>query len=801
MTQVSVLVEQQAPPREIPASRFVKGTGKYVEDVSLPRMLYATVIRSPHARAKITSVDTRAAESYPGVVAVLTGSQTRNKTKPYSELFCNDLPPILKKTDRYCLASGKVNYVGEPVIAIAAESRAACKDAAELVSIDYQLLEPVAEMEAGVRPDSPKIYDELESNILFSHKIKGGDVKKAFDAADQVFSQVVKCQRYTASPIQPRGCVAEYDSGNEQLTLWAPAQSPHLDRTYIADALEMPESKVRIITSDIGGSFGIYQATYPELIIVSLLSKMTRRPVKWIEERSEHFQASCHARECTHYLEVAVRNDGIILGVKDRILYDLGYVYYPTPGVPSPLVTALYVPGPYRIRNYDADVLGVATNKTPLGPYRGFGKENATLAIERVMDNVARKLGIDPIKIRMMNFIAPEEFPYTSATGEVYDSGEYARCLTKLLEMVDYEKLKEEKKILANRGKHAGIGVVFMLEPAASRGNQDVLRNGYESATVRIEPMGTVTVLSGLTSQGQDHETIIPEVVSKELGVQPTDVKVIEGDTLLCPFGMGAWSSRSCVIGIPAIIQAVRQLKEKVMKIAAFTLGTRVEDLGFSNGSVISRSNPERSLPLAEIARLAYIRVDKLPKDLEAGLNATSYYFAPSMNLPPDELGRKSRYSTVSSGACLALVEVDAETGTIKVKRFAIVHDSGTIINERVVAGQLHGGVAQGIGGAIDEELPYDRNGQLLASSFMDYLLPVASEIPDIQVGHITNPSPFVLGGFKGAGEGGAIAVAPVLASAVEDALSSFGVSVTEMPLKPENVWRIVNSSRKRARG
>jgi carbon-monoxide dehydrogenase large subunit len=516
-----------------------------------------------------------------------------------------------------------------------------------------------------------------------------------------------------------------------------------------------------------------------------------RRPVKWVEERRESLVATGHARQQIHRFKALVKKDGTVIGLDDKMVVDLG-VYFPQQGLMQMYVTAKHLLGPYRIKHYRIDGAGVATNKTSYFAYRGFGKEAANFVYERMMDIVADGLGLDRVEVRLKNFISPEEFPYETPTGAVYDSGNYKGALEKALAVANYDSFRENQAKLRKLGKYVGIGIAYVLEPSGAS-VPDSFTQGYDGTTVRVDPSGKVTVLTGITSPGTGNETAVAQVVADELRVDIADVKVIQGDTASCPFGLGNFSSRASIVGFSSALLAARKVKEKIMKVAAYLLEANVVDLEADNGKIFVRGSREKFVGLSDVSKMIWRDPYKLPRDIGPGLESTEYFLTPNVNHLPDEKGHINTYPSFPNAANVATAEVDIKTGEVKVLSYFVVHDCGTVVNPMFVEGQVQGGVAQGLGGALMEELVYDANGQLLTSTFMDYLIPTTMEVPNIVVGHQVTESPFTPLGTKGCGVGGAEGVSAVLASAIEDALSPFHVKIRETPFTSDRIWNLLN--------
>jgi carbon-monoxide dehydrogenase large subunit len=775
---------------------LVSGKGQYTGDVSLPGMGFMAILRSPLAHAHIVHIDTRAARQLPGVRLVVTGKEVQEQTDPIPFL-ADPRTSGGNGADIYCLAIDRVRYVGEPVAAVVADDRYIAAEALDLIQVEYDELPTVVDMEQALAADAPLLYPEWKTNRMLHVNFQGGNVHEAFARAAYTLKGTVRVRRHTGSPMEPRACVAAFDPVQNLLTLWSSTQTPHILRTLLAQTLRMSEQALRVIQPHVGGGFGLKIAPHREEPLICLLARLTGKPVKWVEERLEHLQTAGHGRDQLHHYEVAFEKDGTVVGFKDRILCDNG-VCSTLAGWGMPVVTAFSLPGPYKIANCDIDLSIVVTNKGSLHAYRGYGKESSSFVMNRVMDAVARKLGMDRAEVRRRNFILPHEFPYTQITGMRADSGNYAGVLDLALEKAGYTHFREEQERARAQGRYLGIGIGFELTPEGGC-FPDSLISAYDSATVRMSPTGTVTVLSGVTSPGGGNETGIAQIVADQLGVSLDNVNVIQGDTLLCPFGLGNWSSRSVIIGGSAAHVAAGDLREKLLTVAGNMLETSPNDLTIADGQVFIKQALQRTLPLTEVCNMIY-RKPFFPAALgiEPGLESTRYFRMGNVSHVPDSNGRINTYPSYPYAVGIVVVEVDIETGMITPLRYVLAHDSGKIINPLLVDGQVVGATIQGIGGVLYEELAYDENGQLLTGTFMDYTMPTAKEAPPVEVYHQETPSPFTPLGTKGAGESAISAPFGALVNAVEDALAPLGVVIDETPLTPNRVWRLIQEAKAR---
>ncbi len=765
--------------------RLITGKGTFVDDVKLPGMTYAAFVRSPHAHARIKRVNVAKAKSGPGVVAVFTGQDV--KTNP---LPCGWLLPGIKVPPRPALAQGKVRYVGEPVAIVIGESPYAAKDGAELVDVEYEPLPAIIDCQRAHARNAPQLFDDVPENQCFDWAI--GDKAKteeAFKAAATVVRQRLLNQRLIPNAIEPRACVASYTPATGDLTLWVTSQNPHVHRLLLAAfVLGMPEHKVRVISPDVGGGFGSKIFLYNEEVVVSWVSKALGRPVKWTAERRESFMNDAHGRDHITEAEMAFDRDGRILGLRVKTHANLGaYLSTFAPLIPSYLYGPL-LSGVYTTPTIFCQVWGVFTNTAPVDAYRGAGRPEATYLVERMMDLGAKALKMDPVDLRKKNFIPPDKFPYQTPVAFMYDSGNYGPAFDRALEIVGYRQFRAEQEKARKSGQYLGIGISTYIEacgPAPSQvaGSLGAQAGLWESATVRVHPTGMVTVFTGSHAHGQGHETTFSQLVADDLGIPLENVEIAHGDTGAIPFGMGTYGSRSACVGGSAIYTSLQKIKEKGRKIAAHLLEASERDVVFEGGKFYVKGSPDRSKSWGEVVLMAYL-AHNLPKGMEPGLEVTSFYDPSNFTFP--------------FGAHVAVVEVDPETGYVKILRYVAVDDVGRVINPMIVDGMVHGGIAQGVGQALWEWGVYDENGQLLASTMMDYALPKADQLPMFETDRTVTPSPVNPLGVKGAGETGTIASTPAIANAVTDALAPFGITHIDLPLTPARVWAAVQAARKK---
>jgi len=759
--------------------RLLAGRGCYVDDIRLPRMVHAVVARSPHAHAQVQEIDTERVRALAGVLLVATAADLGHVGPIPVRLGPRPgLTPFLQ----FPLARNRVRYVGEPLALVVAAERYAAEEAAELLDVQYRQLPPLADAEHALAPGAGCIHDGAGTNRADTLVMETGQPALALAGAAIRIRQRFHIQRHSGVPLETRGLVASHDSGSGLLTVWGPTKVPHFNRRVLADLLDIPARRVRFVEPDVGGGFGVRGEFYPEDFLIPWASIRLRRPVKWIEDRREHLVAANHSREQVHDVEMGATEDGRIVALVDRAVVDMG-AYVRTHGVTVPELTGALLPGPYRIPHYRAEVSCVLTNKTPTGTYRAPGRYEGTFVRERMMDMLARATGVDAAEIRRRNFVPPSEMPFrvgTAALGvpTVYDTGAYASALERALQAVGYPQLLDQQKAERARGRRIGIGIACVLEKAGL--------GPWEMARVEIDSAGRVAVYTGLTSLGQGTETMLAQICAEELRVPVDEITVVHGDTAAVPFGTGTFASRGAAVGGNAVFLASRAVKERVMDSAARLLEVARGDLVLEEHRVFVHGLPSRGLTFKELAA-AVAAAPVLPAGTDSGLSATRRFQVAEMTYP--------------YGTHVAIVEVDPETGHVAVLDYAIAYDVGRAINPMLVRGQLVGGLAQGIGGALLEELVYDAQGQMLASTFMDYLLPTAAEMPrSISVAVLEEtPTPLNPLGIKGAGEGGTAGAGAAIANAVADALRPWEVEVSSLPLSPDRVLKIIQRARPHA--
>lgn len=765
---------------------FLTGQARYTDDITLPGMVEVAFLRSPHPHARILNIDTTAAEQVDGVLGVFTGKDLSEVVGKFTATVPgrDDVNPL----EMHMIPVDKVRYVGDLVAAVVATSRYIAEDAVDLIDVDWEILPHVIDPEAALEPDAPVLHEELGHNNFAHIEYKKGDVDKLFAEADHVFSKRFHAGRFSPSPLETRGVVADYNAASGELVVWTSSQTPHLVRSMIAPPLGIAESRIRVIAGAVGGGFGEKCHVFQEEVIIPALSKLVGRPVKWIEDRYENLAASVHSKEIITYLDIACTAEGEFLAFRSRFIGVNGaYQGYPWTALVDAMTTAAAFPSLYAIQGFEYTIDCPYTNRCVIGAYRAVGRTPGTSARESLIDDIARQLDIDPIELRLRNMIGNE--PYVSLTNARYDGGTYKECTERASELANYKEFRErQRRLREEEGRYIGIAFVPTVE-ASAWGSDMGKVNGYkaseifDAATVTVEPDGSVSVTCGLHNHGQGIETSLAQVAADRLGVRFDSVRVTMGDTRAAPYGFGTHSSRAAVVGGGCVLRACTDVQEKMAKMAASLLEVSAEDIEWYDGVATVKGVPTKSVTIAEVATHAYYGGRSRPDGLEPALTATRSY---------DPL------ETWPNSCVAAEVEVDIETGLVAVTKFWSVEDCGVILNPMIVEGQTVGAVAQGIGGALLEDLAYDpESGQFLAGSLMDYLYPTATDVPAVVMDHLETPSPVTEGGMKGMGEGG-LSVAPAaVINAVADALSPLGVTIDRSPLPPDTVMSYIrNASR-----
>jgi carbon-monoxide dehydrogenase large subunit len=754
--------------------RFLRGKAKYIDDISLPGMLHAAFLRSTEPHARLRAIDTSQAQQLEGVTGVFTGADLKGEVGPFVTAL--PLRSEVNTTSRLVLPVDKVRHVGEAIAVVVAESRYVAEDACDLIDVEYEPLPVVLDAEQALRPDAPVLDEELGQNNIAHIEESYGDVDKVFEGADRIFSKRFHHGRYSGVPLEGRGVVAEYESGHGQFTIWSSTQIPHFLKTKLTGPLGVAEGKIRVIAPAVGGGFGVKAHMFVEEAIIPTLARILERPVKWVEDRYEHLAASAHSKEEIIYIDIATRTDGTFVGFRARYITNGGaYSCVPYSPLIDSLTSAGLLPSHYHVRDVSYEVDGPLTNKCMIGSYRGVGWTPGHTARECLIDDIADELGIDPVELRVMNTIPPE--PYTSATGSTYDGGSYVQSMRKAQELVGYSEFRARQATLRGAGRFLGIGFSPYVEPTGF-GTKIAQASGwpvvyYDTSSVTVDSDGSVTIRAGLQSHGQGHETSLAQLAADQLGVRLESVKIVHGDTEATTYGMGTYASRSAVVYGGTIIRAARDVREKLVKLAAAMLETSEEDIELYDGQARVKGAPGKAVSIAEVAAFSYWDRESRELGFDPALTATRSY-------DPEE--------TFSNGTVVAIAEVDVETGYIDLQRIVAIEDCGVMLNPMIVEGQVAGAVAQGIGGALYEDLVYDAGGQFLAGSLMDYLYPSTMEVPPMDIGHIETPSPVTEGGIKGMGEAGAIAAPAAVVNAVADALRPFGVRIDRTPLTPSYI-------------
>ena len=759
------------PLKRFEDAKLITGNGRFINDISLPDMLHAVVVRSDHAHARIRSIDVSAARELAGVVEVLTGEDLAGALPNIPIRAMGDRAiEVFNPPEHPVLAQGKVCYVGQPVAVVVATDPYLARDGADLVAVDYEVLPPVIDPDIAADEATPVIHPDIGTNVAMRSVQEGGDIEAAFSQADHVVRQMYRVPRLAPSPLETRGVIGDYDPAEDFLTVWDSTQAPHQVKRYLAQMLERPEETIRVVAPDVGGSFGIKDCLLPDDALIPYLSLRLERPVKWIEDRQENL-LTYHGRGMSLDVEAAVKSDGTFLGIRVKIVADLGAYFYFTS--PFPLFNAARrITGPYQVPAVRAELLGVITNKTPTAAYRGTGSPEAAFCIERTIDLIAKDLGLDPAEVRRRNYVPADAFPYTTCTGITYDSGDYAQGLERALELVDYPGWQEKARQRKPNEPYLGIGLATFIKSSGAGGEHRI-----ESARVTISPSGQVDVYTGVSPHGQGTETTFAQIASDALGVDPAQVRVLHSDSSIFPYGIGTSASRGLIIGGSAVHLALQEAREKLALMASKLLNCAMTDIIFQEGQVLNQRTSDEKITFSQLAALAH-DPESAPAGIEPGLDFLHEYTLPQ--------------SPVSFGAHAVVVEVDQDTLAVKILRYVGVHDCGQIINPMIVEGQIHGGIAQGISQALTEGIVYTEDGQPLTTSLMDYALPRAIHMPDLTLDTINTISPTNPLGAKGIGSVSTVPSTAAVTNAVLHALAGTGVRHIDAPLTPERVWRAV---------
>ena len=766
--------------------RLLTGRGTFVDDRKLPGMLHVAFRRSDNAHACVEGIDIAKAKAMPGVVAVVTAADIADDFNPLratsrmADYYATELP---------VLAHRKVRYVGEAVVAVVADNRARAEDAAENVHIDFSPLAVLNDPEQAAEPDAPRLHADAPSNVVFSRAFGRGDMEAALDQAHTRVNRRFRMRRKTPGAIENRGYLADYDQGRRALTLYSTTQVPGIIRDALCDMLDLSGSRLRVVAADVGGGFGSKASLYPEEVLVCILSRRLGCPVKWMSDRLEDLITTTQAFDEIVDAELALDADGHILGLKADVLGDIGaYSIYPWTAVLEPVQVVSFLPGPYRIPVYQGRVRGIATCKAPTGPYRGVGRPVSTFVMERLIDMAARQLSLDAMEMRRRNLVRADEMPYRAGSGLMWDHADFIACLDGVRDALDYDAAKIQQAAARKEGRWFGIGFSNYAELTGigsriSAAPGMPINTGTESANIRIDSSGAVSAFFGVASHGQGLETTLAQIIAEELGVAVEDVEVIHGDSAAVAHGTGTYASRSTVLAGGAATLSARDLKQKVITAAAHLLEAAAADIEVSAG-VIRVSGTDRAMTFRELARAVYSEMGRLPREVRASIELES-----TQTYDP-------YFGTTTPAAHAAIVEIDINTYVVKIHRYVVVEDCGRVINPLIVDGQVHGGVAQGIGVALLEEVIYDNDGQILTASLVDYLLPSAVEIPSLEVTHLRTGTPDNIGEFRGLGEGGTIGAPAAIANAISDALAPLGIEVDELPVTPERLFRLITEAR-----
>lgn len=764
--------------------RLTTGVARFIADVKRPNALHVAFVRSPYAHARIKQINSSPALALDGVIAAYSGQDLLPRAKPIRATFAGT---NYIETDYPVLAIDTVRFAGEPVVAVVATNRYLAEDGADAILIEYEELPPVVTIEDGLSPDAPQVHSGVPGNLVIDERNEFGRVDDERGRAAVEVEATFRTQRSAAAPLECRGALAEYDPGSNRLTLWTSTQIPHVVRFGLAHSLGLDEQQVHILSPDVGGGFGNKASLDPEQVVVSALARELGRPVVWIEDRRENLLASTHAQEERIRLRLSADADGRFRTLEADIVLNAGaYAIFPdTPGNEL-LNCAACIVGPYKIEHYRYRARAVATTTCPHGPYRGVARPPANFALERLVDMLARRLSMDPADVHRVNLLRHADMPYTTVTGLVRDSGDYVRSLELALDELGYETFKRQKAGYRSEGRLLGAGFACFAEECAVGTGRRTKRQihaiaGYDSATIRVDAQGRALVFSSCASSGQGHETMLAQLAADELGVDPEQIQVRQNDTELAPYGMGSTGSRTTVSSGGAVILAARKLRQRLLALGAFHLNEPLDNVSLDQRGVYSLSEPGRAVPVARLARIAHRREGTVPDGFELGLEATAAYDPPPLGV--------SSYSTHA-----ALVEIDRRTGRVEILRYVVVEDTGRMVNPVLVEGQIKGGVAQGIGKALFEDVIYDAAGQLANASFMDFLLPSAQEMCNVDLIHMETPSPLTEGGMKGCGESGLIGTPAAVGNAIVDALDG-AVEVLELPFTPEKVYRLIRTS------
>ena len=767
----------------------VMGRAKYSNDFNFPGQLHAHVVRSPHASATIKSVDKSGAEKIAGVVCVMDGEDAAELTDPIPHYIDPAVFGGRSATVRV-LAKDYVWCYGQPVAVVVAEDKRTARYAASRVQVEYEVTPAVIDAEDAIKDGAPKVVRDWDANMIMQVPFANGDAAAAFETADHVVKTEVKVHRFSTQPIETRTYNAVYEPGNESMTLYGTLQNPHPCRNVLSQVLRMPEARIHIHAPVIGGAFGLKMHGHPEEGLTCMLAKVTGRPVKWVEDREECLLIG--AREQVHNVELALKSDGTILALRDHYLANTGAPSC-CPGWGMAFLTGLTMPGPYAVTDLDVMLSAVVTNKPSWNASRGYGKEVTALALELSIENAARELDIDPVDIRMKNFLPKDVFPYDSPTGLIYDSGDYAGVLQAALDVIGYDDWKAKQEEARKEGRYMGIGIGFELTPEGGT-LPGTMVGGYDSTTVRVAPDGSVRVLTGVTTPGSGNPTGIAQIVADELGVKLDSIEVVQGDTTTCPYGFGNSSGRSTIVGGGSAAQAAQEVRARIINVAAALLQAKEEDVTMVDGEISAAGGG--SISLQEVAYACHTRVYDVASGITPALESTAVFKPGLVRHMPNEKGQINPYPSYSNAAYVVITEVDIDTGQVELQKVAVAHDCGKVINPILVEGQACGAVLFGVGAALTENITFDASGRQLTNSFMDYVMPRIADMPEIKLAHHDSPNPVTYKGLKGAGEAGVGGSAAALVNSVNNALSSFGVAISDLPITAPRVWKAIQDGK-----
>ncbi len=764
---------------------LITGRGQYIDDLRLPGLLHIAIVRSPYGHAKINNIDVSNVANAPGVVAVFTGADLSEQLGSLPAGWVLDESTGMKTPEHPPLAIEKVRYVGDAVAAIVASTPEAASDAVSLVDVDYEPLDAVVDAEKATADGAPQVHDDAPNNLAFDWAVGAGDYEAAAAEADVVVRERIVNQRLIPNPMEPRGIMADYNGGTDQLTIWTSTQIPHLVRLLFALVTGHPEHKIRVIAPDVGGGFGCKLYLYAEEVICGIIAKQLERPVKWIEGRTENYIATTHGRDHIADAEICGTKDGVVTGLKVDVYANLGgYLSTFAPAIPT-ILFGLMLGGCYKFENLSCSVKGVFTNTTPVDAYRGAGRPEATYVVERMMERYCHEIVRDVLAVRRRNFVRPFKRGHDMPIGVTYDSGNYQGALAAALDIFDYQEFRQQQRDARSEGKFLGVGFSTYIEicgmaPSAVAASLGAGAGLWESSTVRVHPTGTVTVFTGTSPHGQGHETTLAQITASRLGIPMENIEVVHGDTERHQFGTGTFGSRSLAVGGQALMMSLDKVIEKATEIAAHEMGVEPKQVSFEGGRFFVEDIQEREIPWGDVALGAY-HAKNLPPGLEPGLEAVSFFDPENFTWP--------------FGTHIAVVEIDADTGETKLVRYVAIDDVGNVINPMIVDGMVHGGIAQGVGQALQECAVYSDDGQLLTGSMMDYAVPTAEDFPNFETDRTVTPTPTNSLGAKGAGETGTIAASPAVVNAAVDALRHLDVKHLNMPLSPERMWRTIQDA------